>query len=88
MTATVSLRKLAAFIATHLGAELTECHSAEHREPLAEYRERNPDRPLQHSGKWRVCLPCPIKAYANDAMGRAVKGAALLPLEEERDICA
>ena len=31
----VSLRALAAFIVTHLGAELVERHGAEHRDPLA-----------------------------------------------------
>jgi hypothetical protein len=36
----VSLRALAAFIATHLGAELVERHGAEHRDPLAEHLER------------------------------------------------
>ena len=38
----VSLRTLAAFIATHLGAELVERHGAEHRDPLAEHPERHP----------------------------------------------
>ena len=42
----VSLRALAAFIATHLGAELVERHGAEHRDPLAEHPERHPDRSL------------------------------------------
>ena len=38
----VSLRPLAAFIATHLGAELVELHGAEHRDPLAKHAERHP----------------------------------------------
>ena len=38
----VSLRALAAFIATHPGAELVERHGAEHRDPLAEHPERHP----------------------------------------------
>ena len=42
----VSLRPLAALIATHLGAELVQRHGAEHREPVAEHLERHPDRSL------------------------------------------
>ena len=38
----VSLRALAAFIATHLGAELVQRHGAEHRDPLAQHPERHP----------------------------------------------
>jgi len=38
----VSLRALAAFIATHLGAELVKRHGAEHRDPLAKRPERHP----------------------------------------------
>src|SRR6266478_538973 len=38
----ISLRPLAAFIATHLGAELVERHGAEHRDPLAKHPERHP----------------------------------------------
>ena len=38
----VSLRALAAFIVTHLGAELVERHGAEHRDPLAGATERHP----------------------------------------------
>jgi len=33
----VSLRALAAFIATHPGVELVERHRAQHRDPLAEH---------------------------------------------------
>jgi hypothetical protein len=35
-----------AFIATHLGAELIERHGAEHRDPLTEHLERQPDGAL------------------------------------------
>ena len=37
---------LTAFIAFHLGAELVQRHSAEHRDPLAEHLERHPNRAL------------------------------------------
>jgi hypothetical protein len=43
---TVSLRALAAFIATHLGAELVERHRAEHGQSFVEHPERHPDRSL------------------------------------------
>jgi hypothetical protein len=42
----ISLRPVTAFVATHLGTKLVKRHGAEHREPLAEHLERNPDRSL------------------------------------------
>ena len=42
----ISLGPLAAFIATHLGADLIERHGAEHWDPPAEHFERHPDRSL------------------------------------------
>jgi len=63
----VSLRALAAFIATHPGAELVERHGAEHRDPFAEHpeprpspcstRSRSRDNLRPQARKWCGCLP-------------------------------
>jgi hypothetical protein len=42
----VWLGAFTAFIAFHPGAELIECHGAEHRDPLAEHTERHLDGAL------------------------------------------
>ena len=42
----VSLRALAAFIATHLGTEPVQRHGAEHGQSFAEHLERHSDRAL------------------------------------------
>ena len=72
----------------HPGAELVERHGAEHRDPITGHPERHPERSLAalatdpRASSWEMARLSAMphqSALANDAMGRAVKRAALLP---------